>query len=59
MKLIDYIKDTRAELVHVSWPTRKQSIAYTLIVVAISLVVAIYLGLLDALFSEGLKLIVS
>jgi preprotein translocase subunit SecE len=59
MKLIEYIKDTRAELVHVSWPTRKQAVAYTIIVVVISLAVSFYLGLLDALFSQGLKLFVS
>jgi len=59
MKLIEYIKDTRAELVHVSWPTRKQAIAYTIIVVIISLVVSFYLGFLDALFSQVLKQIVS
>lgn len=59
MKLAEYIRDTRGELKHVSWPTRKQAIAYTIIVVVISLVVSFYLGFLDALFSEGLKLIVS
>jgi preprotein translocase subunit SecE len=58
-KLIEYIRDTKGELKHVSWPTRKQAIAFTVIVIAISLIVSIYLGLLDALFSEGLKLIVT
>lgn len=59
MKLFDYIRDTKAELRHVSWPTRKQAIAYTLLVVAISVAVSLYLGFFDALFTEGLKLIVS
>ncbi len=58
MGLINYIQDTRAELKHVSWPTRKQSIAYTVIVIAISVAVAIYLGVFDGLFSLGLEKIV-
>ena len=58
-KLIEYIRDTKGELKHVSWPTRKQAIAFTVIVIAISLIVSIYLGLLDALFSWGLKLMIA
>ncbi len=58
MKLIEYIRDTRAELKHVSWPTRKQAIAYTLLVVVLSFGVSIYLGLFDALFAQGIKFIV-
>jgi preprotein translocase subunit SecE len=58
-KLTEYIRDTRGELKHVSWPTRRQAIAFTVIVIAISLGVSLYLGFFDALFSEGLKLIVS
>ncbi len=59
MKIVEYIRDTKGELKHVSWPTRRQAIAFTVIVIALSLSVSIYLGLLDALFSEVLKLIVS
>jgi len=35
-KLAEYIKSTRAEMKHVSWPTRKQAIIFTIIVIAIS-----------------------
>ena len=58
MKLIEYIRDTKAELKHVSWPTRKQAIAYTFLVVIISFAVSIYLGFFDALFAQGIKFIV-
>ncbi|PIQ66699.1 MAG: preprotein translocase subunit SecE [Candidatus Zambryskibacteria bacterium CG11_big_fil_rev_8_21_14_0_20_42_18] len=50
-KLINYIKDTRGELKHVSWPTRKQSIVYTVVVIAISILVSIFLGFFDYIFS--------
>jgi preprotein translocase SecE subunit len=47
MSLITYIKDTQGELKHVSWPTRNQAIAFTVVVVAISVFVSLYLGFFD------------
>jgi len=55
MSTNDYIKETRNELKRVNWPTRKQAIAYTVLVVAIAIVLAAYLGLLDYLFSNILE----
>lgn len=51
MKLITYVKETRAEMMHVNWPTRKQTIIYTTIVVVLSLVVAVFLGAFDTFFT--------
>lgn len=51
MKLLDYINETRGEMKHVSWPTRKQTLSYTLLVILISLVAALYLGVFDRLFT--------
>ncbi len=59
MGLIHYLKDTKGELKHVSWPTRKQAILFTVAVIAISIVVAVFLGVFDALFSGALKSIAS
>lgn len=55
MKIIDYIKDTRGELKHVSWPTRRQTVVFTAIVIFISLATAIFLGFFDFLFTEILE----
>jgi preprotein translocase subunit SecE len=55
MALTDYIKETRAELKHVSWPTRQQAIAYTVAVIVISIGLSLYLGLFDYIFSSALK----
>jgi preprotein translocase subunit SecE len=49
--MIQYLKDVRAEMRHVSWPTRRQTILYTIVVIAISLATAVYLGVFDYLFS--------
>lgn len=50
---IGYLKDVRGELVHVSWPTRKQATGYALIVIGVSLVIAALMGLFDFLFTEA------
>jgi preprotein translocase SecE subunit len=51
---INYLKDTVAELKHVSWPTNKQSVVYTVLVIVISALVALYVGAFDFVFSRGL-----
>ncbi len=57
-KLVDYLKSVRAEMKHVSWPTRSQSIWFTVIVIIISIVTAYYLGAFDWIFTNILELIV-
>ncbi len=53
--LVEYIRAVRAELTHVSWPSNSQAIAYTALVIAISLLVAALLGGFDFLFTLGLE----
>ena len=55
MGLIQYIKETQVELKHVSWPTRRQAIAFTVVVILVSVGVALYLGLLDYILKIGLQ----
>lgn len=43
---------------HVTWPTKKQTIAYTLAVIVISILVAYFLGAFDFIFSQGIKAII-
>ncbi|MDP2651286.1 MAG: preprotein translocase subunit SecE [bacterium] len=50
-KFTNYIKDTRGELSHVSWPTRKQTVVWTIITIIISILVAFYLGFFDYVFA--------
>ncbi|MFA6536712.1 MAG: preprotein translocase subunit SecE [Candidatus Paceibacterota bacterium] len=54
MGFLNYIKETRGEMKHVAWPTRKQAITFTIVVIAISALVAILLGVFDFIFSSGL-----
>ncbi len=54
MSLISYLKETRAEMKHMSWPTRSQVVSYTLVVIALSVVASLYLGFFDFIFSKVL-----
>ena len=55
MSIGQYLKDTQSELRHVAWPTRVQTIVYTILVALISIGVSLYLGLFDFLFTTGLS----
>lgn len=58
MGLVDYLKGVRSELTHVSWPSRTQAIGYTLLVIAISVVVSFLLGAFDFGFTYLIELLV-
>lgn len=50
-KITTFLKEVKLEVKKVNWPTRNQAIRYTLIVLGISLVIAVFLGGLDFLFT--------
>ena len=50
-RIITFFKEVKVELKKVNWPTKKQTIKYTLIVIGVSFAVAIFLGGLDFLFT--------
>lgn len=56
--LVRYIRETRGELRKVTWPTRQESQRLTAIVLGVTAVMAIFLGLLDLLFSNGVESLV-
>ncbi|HPY08327.1 MAG: preprotein translocase subunit SecE [Patescibacteria group bacterium] len=56
-KLINYIKASISEMKKVTWPTKKETYNYTVLVIAISLIVAAFLGALDYIFNLGFKFI--
>jgi preprotein translocase subunit SecE len=53
--ITQFLREAKGELMKVNWPTREQTINYTLIVIGISLAVAIFLGGLDYFFEFLLK----
>jgi preprotein translocase subunit SecE len=59
MSILSHIQESRAEMKHVKWPTKKQVISYTTAVIVLSLIIAIYIGALDALFARVLGWLIS
>ena len=57
--IVRYFKETRAEIRKVSWPTREEATNLTMIVLAVTVAMAIFLGVVDAVFAELIRLIVS
>ncbi len=57
MKITEYIKDTRAEMNHVNWPTKAETIRFTALVITVSLATAILLGVSDFVFGRLLTLL--
>lgn len=45
-----FLQEAKVELARVSWPTQKEIIRYTVLVIVISLLVALFLGTLDFFF---------
>jgi preprotein translocase subunit SecE len=59
MDILKYLKETKAELKEVTFPSTSQTITYTVLVVVISLFVAIMLGGIDLGLKEGLTRLLS
>ncbi|MFA4941209.1 MAG: preprotein translocase subunit SecE [Patescibacteria group bacterium] len=57
-KITNYIKTSIEEMKKVSWPTKKETYNYTILVIGVSLGIAVFLGALDYLFNWLLGLII-
>ncbi len=51
IRITTFLKEVKVELKKVNWPTKQETIKYTLIVIGVSLAVMIFLGGLDFLFT--------
>jgi preprotein translocase subunit SecE len=49
---LNFIRDVRSELRKVSWPTQRETINLTVVVIALSIAVGLFLGGVDFLFQE-------
>lgn len=50
-KPIDFIKEVWQELAKVAWPTREQTVRYTILVIVVAVAVGLFLGGLDAILT--------
>jgi len=63
MSIIDKVKNyfigSYAEMRKVTWPTKQQTINYSLIVISLSVGIAVFFMVMDYIFSYGINLIIN
>lgn len=59
MRITQYLKETRAEMTNIKWPTRKETILHTTLVVVISVLVGLGLAGLDFGFQKAITALLS
>lgn len=57
-KVVVFFSEVKTELEKVTWPKRDEVIRLTLVVIAISAIVAVFVGSLDYLFTKLLEIVV-
>ncbi|MEK7566190.1 MAG: preprotein translocase subunit SecE [Patescibacteria group bacterium] len=57
-RLKNYLQESWIELKRVNWPTRKESINLTLAVIVFSIIIMVFLGVLDGIFGYLIKVFV-
>lgn len=57
-KVVKFLKEVQVELKKVVWPTREQTLRLALIVVGVSLVVGLYVGVLDYALTKIVSFVV-
>ena len=55
---LNFFKEVKSELTKVTWLSRQQTLRLTAIVIAVSVVVAIFISLLDYLFTKIMGLVI-
>jgi preprotein translocase subunit SecE len=58
-KITQFLKEVRFELKRVTWPSRKETIAGTVVVLIIVLIAASFLGIVDIGLSRAIKMVLS
>jgi preprotein translocase subunit SecE len=50
-KIAKFLKEVNAELRKVTWPTKRELIGSTIVTVVVTLIVSIFIGIVDRLIS--------
>ena len=54
-KAIEFLVEVRAEVKKVTWPSRREAMSGTAVVVFVVLVMALFLGIVDAILSKAVQ----
>lgn len=53
--ILSFVQSVKLELTKVTWPTRKETLATTGVVIIIVCIISLYLGLCDIVLSKSLR----
>ena len=56
-KVIRFLKETRTELTKVTWPTKNEIIGSTIVTVVVSIVLSVFIGIVDFILDKGVRAI--
>ncbi|MCS7239964.1 MAG: preprotein translocase subunit SecE [Candidatus Bipolaricaulota bacterium] len=55
----EYFASVRAEVTRVSWPSRREVLTFTVLVIVLTLALGVYLGVVDLVLQYLLRLLVT
>ena len=58
-KVREYFASVRAEVSRVSWPSRREVITFTVLVILLTVALGVYLGLVDLVLQHLLRLLLA
>jgi preprotein translocase subunit SecE len=57
-KSVQFLREVKIELKKVTWPTRKQTMGSTLVVIILVLIISLFLGLVDVSLSKLMQVVI-
>lgn len=57
-RVVSYLREVRGELRKVFWPTRRETVVYTIVVLISVMIVALMIWAMDILLGELMRLII-
>ena len=58
-QILHFIHDVRSELRKVAWPTQRETVNLTVVVIALSVTIGLFLGGIDFIFQELFRWLIS
>ena len=56
-KIVKFLKEVRAELNKVTWPSKNEIIGSTIVTVIVSIILSIFIGVVDFMLDKGVRAI--
>ncbi len=56
-KWLQFLREVNVELKKVTWPTRKQTVGLSVVVIVLTLIISLFLGLIDIGLSSLIRLV--